>query len=176
VLAGELSSLKFSRICECEQRRGDQPRKVLPPGKLPVLAVAVEPSAKARSTPADWTSDWDAAVIDNGDRYLVVATDPVTFATDHIGAYAVHVNANDVAVLGARPLWFFVVMLLPESRTTPELAATIMSDVRTTCDNLGVTLAGGHTEITQGLNRPILVGQMIITSKFAWRRSIRRFS
>jgi hydrogenase expression/formation protein HypE len=58
-------------------------------------------------------------------------------------------------------LWFFVVILLPENRATPELAETIMADVRTTCDELGVTLGGGHTEITQGLDRPILVGQML---------------
>ena len=103
----------------------------------------------------------DAAVIDAGDRYLVVATDPVTFATDQIGCYAVHVNANDVAVLGARPLWFFVVMLLPENRTTPELAETIMADVRSACEELDVALGGGHTEITQGLDRPLLIGQML---------------
>ena len=103
----------------------------------------------------------DAAVIDAGDRYLVVATDPITFATDFIGRYAVHINANDVAVLGARPLWFFVVILLPESRTTPELAESIAADVWSACVELGVTLGGGHTEITQGLDRPILVGQML---------------
>jgi hydrogenase expression/formation protein HypE len=103
----------------------------------------------------------DAAVIDAGDRYLVVATDPVTFVTDHIGRYAVHINANDVAVLGAHPLWFFVVMLLPESRTTPELAEAIMADVQAACEELDVALGGGHTEITKGLDRPILVGQML---------------
>ena len=103
----------------------------------------------------------DAAVIDAGDRCLVVSTDPITFATDHIGRYAVHVNANDVAVLGARPLWFFVVVLLPEGATTPELVERIMADVRMTCDEVGVALGGGHTEITQGLERPILVGQML---------------
>lgn len=103
----------------------------------------------------------DAAVIDLGDRYLVVATDPITFATEHIGRYAVHVNANDIAVLGARPRWFFVVMLLPEGSTTPELAEAIMADIGTACEDLGVTLGGGHTEITQGLDRTILVGQML---------------
>jgi len=103
----------------------------------------------------------DAAVIDAGDRYLVVTTDPITFATDHIGRYAVHVNANDVAVLGARPLWFFVVLLLPEGVATPELAESVMVDVRTACAELGVTVGGGHTEITAGLDRPILVGQML---------------
>ena len=100
-------------------------------------------------------------MIDAGDRYLVVSTDPITFATDHIGRYAVHVNANDVAVLGARPLWFFVVLLLPEGGSTPELVDTIMTDVQVTCEEVGVTLGGGHTEITQGLGRPIVVGHML---------------
>jgi hydrogenase maturation factor len=96
-----------------------------------------------------------------GDRYLVVATDPITFAADQIGRYAVHINANDIAVMGAHPLWFFVVMLLPENHTTPELAETIMTDVRNSCEELGVTLGGGHTEITPGIDRPILIGQML---------------
>lgn len=103
----------------------------------------------------------DAAVIEAGGRYLVVSTDPITFATEHIGRYVVHVNANDVAVLGARPLWFFVVLLLPEGSTTPELVKTIMADVQMTCDEVGIALGGGHTEITRGLDRPILVGQML---------------
>jgi len=103
----------------------------------------------------------NAAVIDLGDRYLVVTTDPITFAADHIGRYTVHIITKDVTVPGARPLWFFVVMLLPESHRTPGPAETIMTDVRTTCDELSVTLGGGYTEITQGLDRRILVGQMI---------------
>ena len=114
----------------------------------------------------------DAAVIDLGERYLVVTTDPITFATDRIGRYAVHVNANDVAVLGARPLWFFVVLLLPEGGTTLELVETIMDDVQTTCDAAGIALGGGHTEITQGLERPILVGQML--GEVAPRRLVRK--
>jgi len=144
-------------------RRG-QPKTVLPVGKLPPehlrSLLRHLPKHDPRLLVGPQIGE-DAAVIDAGDRYLVVATDPITFATDHIGRYAVHVNANDIAVLGARPLWFFVVMLLPEGRTKPELAETIMADVRTTCEELGVTLGGGHTEITQGLDRPILVGQML---------------
>jgi hydrogenase maturation factor len=58
-------------------------------------------------------------------------------------------------------LWFFVVMLLPERHTTAALAERIMADVRAACEELGVTLGGGHTEITQALDRPILVGQML---------------
>jgi hydrogenase expression/formation protein HypE len=137
---------------------------VLPVGKLPLehlrSLLRQPPKLDPRLLIGPQIGE-DAAVIDAGDRYLVVATDPVTFATDQIGRYAVHVNANDVAVLGARPLWFFIVMLLPENRTTPELAETIMADVRSTCEELDIALAGGHTEITQGLDRPILVGQML---------------
>src|SRR5262252_597240 len=117
--------------------RRAQPKTVLPVGKLPPehLRSLLKhlPKHDTRLLIGPQIGE-DAAVIDAGDHYLVVATDPVTFATDHIGAYAVHVNANDIAVLGARPVWFFVVMLLPESRTTPELAKTIMADVRLACE------------------------------------------
>ena len=138
--------------------------KVLPVGKLPLEQLRSLLGHLPRHDPRLLIGPQigeDAAVIEAGDHYLVVSTDPITFATDHIGRFAVHVNANDVAVLGARPLWFFVVLLLPEDRTTPALVETIMADVQTTCEELDVTLGGGHTEITQGLDRPILVGQML---------------
>jgi hydrogenase expression/formation protein HypE len=138
--------------------------KPLPVGKLPLEQLRPLLKQLSKHDPRLLVGPQigeDAAVIHAGDRCLVVATDPVTFATDQIGRYAVHVNANDVAVLGARPLWFFVVMLLPENRTTPELAETIMADARSACEELDVAIGGGHTEITQGLDRPILVGQML---------------
>jgi hydrogenase maturation factor len=52
-------------------------------------------------------------------------------------------------------------MLLLENHATPELAEAIMTDVRATCEELGVTLSGGHWEITQGTYRPILVGHIL---------------
>jgi hydrogenase maturation factor len=103
----------------------------------------------------------DAAVIDMGDRYLVAATDPITFATDKIGWYAVHINANDIACTGATPRWFLATLLLPENQTTPALVEEIFAQMNTACLELGVVLAGGHTEITYGLDRPIVIGQML---------------
>lgn len=103
----------------------------------------------------------DAAVIEMGDRCLVAKTDPVTFASDEIGWYAVHVNANDVACCGAIPRWFLATLLLPERSTTPELAERIFGQIADACRGLGVSLCGGHTEITYGLERPIVVGQML---------------
>ncbi len=103
----------------------------------------------------------DAAVIDMGDRYLVVKSDPVTFVEKHIGRYAVHVNANDVACMGAVPLWFLMTLLLPEGRTDETMVRRIWRDVEGACADLGVTLCGGHTEITAGLEFPILSGHML---------------
>ncbi len=60
----------------------------------------------------------DAAVIDMGRNYLVAKSDPITFTADRLGWYAVNINANDIAVMGARPRWFLSVMLLPEKRRT----------------------------------------------------------
>jgi hydrogenase maturation factor len=103
----------------------------------------------------------DAAAIDlGGGRILVAASDPATFATDRIGAYAVHVNANDVACLGARPAFFLATVLLPES-ADEDLATAIFDDIRLTCDALDVACVGGHTEITLGLDRAIVSGTML---------------
>ncbi len=103
----------------------------------------------------------DAAVIDFGATYLVAKTDPITFAADRIGWYAVNINANDVAAMGARPKWFLGALLLPENGADEALAAAIFKDIAASCEELGVSLVGGHTEITAGLDRPILVGQML---------------
>jgi hydrogenase expression/formation protein HypE len=103
----------------------------------------------------------DAAVIDFGEKYLVAKTDPITFTAERIGWYAVNINANDVAVMGARPKWFLATVLLPEGKTSRKLADDIFDDIRAACQELGVSLCGGHIEVTFGLPRPIVVGQML---------------
>lgn len=102
----------------------------------------------------------DAAILDMGDRVLVVATDPITGAVGSVGWLAVHVNANDIASCGARPMWFLCVTLLPEGAGIGMLEA-IMEQIRDACREVGVNLIGGHTETTPGLYRPILVGFMM---------------
>ena len=102
----------------------------------------------------------DAALIDFGDRYLVAKTDPVTFATDLIGWYVVQVNANDLAAMGATPRWLMATLLLPEGTTGGE-AQAIFDQMLEACEGLNVALVGGHTEITYGLPRPLVVGAML---------------
>lgn len=103
----------------------------------------------------------DAAVIDMGERYLVAKTDPITFATDRIGWYAVCINVNDLVTMGARPRWFLATLLLPEGKTDEALAEGIFQDIHEACRDFGVSLVGGHTEITYDLDRPVVVGQML---------------
>ncbi len=109
----------------------------------------------------------DAAVIsfcesdDGASRYLVAKTDPITFASDEIGWYAVHVNANDVACTGATPRWFLATLLLPQRGTDEALVDDIFDQIAHTCDRLDIALVGGHTEITHGLDRPVIAGFML---------------
>jgi len=103
----------------------------------------------------------DAAVVSFGDRYLVAKTDPITFASEEIGWYAVHVNANDVACTGATARWFLATLLLPEGNTDPGLVDTIFDQIAGACHELDIALVGGHTEITHGLDRSVVVGCML---------------
>jgi hydrogenase expression/formation protein HypE len=138
--------------------------QLLPAGKLPAPLLEKLLTRFAPSDPRIVVGPRmgeDAAVFDFGDRYLVAKTDPITFATSEIGWYAVNVNANDVAVMGAQPRWFLATVLLPAGQATAELAEAIFAQMVDACTALGVSLAGGHTEITVNLDRPIISGTML---------------
>lgn len=107
----------------------------------------------------------DCAIVDLDETVLVLKTDPITFASDEIGWYAVQVNANDIVTTGARPQWFLATLLLPEKSTTETLVREIFNQIQTACDSIDVSLVGGHTEITTGLDRPLLIGMMIGETK-----------
>ena len=102
----------------------------------------------------------DAALLDYGDRVLAAKTDPITFATDLVGWYAVQVNANDVACMGATPRWFLATLLVPQT-FTEEAAEAVFDQILEACASLDVTLVGGHSEVTEGLGRPIVMGCML---------------
>lgn len=103
----------------------------------------------------------DCAVVEVGETCLVFKSDPITFATDEIGWYAVQVNANDIVTTGATPRWFLVTSLFPEGRTKIEDVERIGYQLFEACRSLGISVIGGHTEITYGIDRPIIAGTMI---------------
>lgn len=136
---------------------------VLPAGKLPtamlnsLLSDLPERSRRLLTGPGVGE---DAAVISFGATSLVAKSDPITFATDLIGWYAVNVNANDIAATGAIPKWFLPTVLLPEN-VTADVVESIFKQLREAAAAIGVELIGGHTEITVGLPRPIISGTML---------------
>ena len=103
----------------------------------------------------------DCAIIDNGENLLVFKSDPITFATDQIGWYAVQVCVNDIATTGALPRWFLATLLLPEGKTDAHMVEQISQQLFSACREMEISLIGGHTEITFGIDRPILAGTLV---------------
>lgn len=105
----------------------------------------------------------DAAAVDiDKEEVLVIKTDPITFATDSIGHYAVLINANDIATIGAIPRWFLTTLLFP-SGVTASAIRQVMHELESVCRRWDITLCGGHTEITDAVTRPVITGMLVGT-------------
>jgi hydrogenase expression/formation protein HypE len=102
----------------------------------------------------------DACAIDVPGGVLVVATDPITLTGRDVGRLAVTVNANDVAVTGARPRWFLAAVLLPPG-STEQVAESLFAQMQRSLNESDIVLVGGHTEVTKAVNQPVVVGQML---------------
>src|SRR5690606_22294255 len=106
----------------------------------------------------------DAAVIDfnpNADTLLVAKSDPITFATDEIGHYAVNVCANDLAVTGAIPRFYLPTLLLPVGNVDVAMVRHIFTQIGAACAKLNIVVAGGHSEVTPAVNQPVIAGTML---------------
>lgn len=135
---------------------GLQPGK-LPPQVLGKLLASIKPDDRVIVPPAVGV---DATVIGFRAANLVAKTDPITFASDLIGWYAVQVNANDVAASGGTPRWFLATVLLPVG-SDESLPEKIFQQIQAAAAEIGVSLVGGHTEVTPGVSRPIVCGTML---------------
>ena len=102
----------------------------------------------------------DAAIIKIGRDLVAFKSDPITGSMEEVGFLAIHVNANDIATRGAEPKWFLQCILLPEGSTLESLNK-IAQQMDSAAKEIGVSIVGGHTEVTPGLERPIVVGSML---------------
>jgi hydrogenase maturation factor len=102
----------------------------------------------------------DACAIEIPDGVLIAAADPVTLTGADVGRYGVIVNANDVAVMGVAPRWFLATLLLPPA-TTDEDVERLFDDLRDALAQVGATLVGGHSEVTDAVHRPVVAGTML---------------
>lgn len=140
----------------------------LPQGKLPPDLLERALSGLAAADPSVLVGaaiGEDAAALDiRADEVLVIASDPVTLAEDALSRYAVLVNANDVATSGAEPRWLLATLLFPVGSTASEIMA-LTADIQAVCAENGIALCGGHTEVSEAVSRPIVVGTMAGTAR-----------
>jgi hydrogenase maturation factor len=105
----------------------------------------------------------DCSVIDYGDQYLVLKSDPISFTSENIGWYTVQINVNDIVTTGADPKWILITLLLPEKGTTDQIVESITDQLLLATKEYDITIIGGHTEITNGIDRPIISATLIGT-------------
>src|SRR6478609_7749775 len=101
----------------------------------------------------------DAAAVRIGDEILVLKTDPITFASEGAARYLVNINANDLACMGAVPRWMLVTALFPVGTARAQVKRTF-AELSIATKERGISLVGGHTEVTPGIDRPILIGML----------------
>jgi len=97
----------------------------------------------------------DCAVVDFGDYVCVMSTDPITGATKDIGSLAIHISCNDIASSGVEPLGIMLTIMAPPN-TTKEDLGYVMKEANRAAASINVEIIGGHTEITDAVNRMII--------------------
>ncbi len=96
-----------------------------------------------------------AAIETKEDEILVFSTDPITGASKGMGALAVHITANDLASSGAQPVGILTCIILPP-RTREKKLRDLMEEIVITCKALNIEIMGGHTEVSDVVNRPLI--------------------
>ena len=97
----------------------------------------------------------DCAVLDFEDQLCVISTDPITGAVAEIGSLAIDIACNDIASNGAEPVAVMMTVLAPEGTTEDDLGQ-IMGDASRAAARVNVEIMGGHTEITDVVNRVLI--------------------
>lgn len=93
----------------------------------------------------------DAALLDAVPGRLAYTTDsfvvdPIFFPGGTIGSLAVHGTVNDLAMMGARPLWLSVGLIIEEGFSKAALKI-ILEDMRSAADAAGVAIVTGDTKV-----------------------------
>jgi len=95
----------------------------------------------------------DGAVLPGADGRLVMATDshvisPLFFPGGDIGSLSVHGTLNDLAVMGARPLWLSAAFILEEGFPLADLAR-IVESMGEASRAAGVPIVTGDTKVVE---------------------------
>ena len=102
----------------------------------------------------------DCAALDLGNNLCVVSTDPITASKKDLGRLVVHVCCNDAASSGGEPIALLLTLLVPPTSTIHDIE-NIMLQAYETAKQMRVEIIGGHTEITDGVTRPLVSGMVL---------------
>ena len=130
----------------------------LPPELLAEVLVPGRPPPPELLLPP--TVGEDAGVVAVPGGALIAACDPVTLTGHDVGAHAVIVNANDIAVMGVKPRWFTATVLLAPGTTADDVRALYRS-MHGALAALDAVLLGGHVEVTGAVSQTVVVGHMM---------------
>lgn len=108
-----------------------------------------------------------AAFLIHENNEIVLSSNPVTYTDLHQGRLAIIRVANNIAVMGAEFIGVMSTILLPED-AEESLLKNLMDDMEGACAKLGGEILGGHTEVTDAVNRPVVtltgVGRIMSTN------------
>jgi hydrogenase expression/formation protein HypE len=95
----------------------------------------------------------DAAVVEVNGTRLAFSTDsfvvtPKFFPGSNIGELAVNGTVNDVAMMGARPLFLSAALILEEGLEM-ELLGAVVASMADACERAGVALVTGDTKVVE---------------------------
>lgn len=97
----------------------------------------------------------DCSVVNFGKYECVLSTDPITAAENNVGKLAVHINANDIASCGVEPIGILVTILAPINVKLEEIQK-LMNEIDAETRKLNMQILGGHTEVTDAVNRIVV--------------------
>lgn len=140
-------------------------------GKLPpevLEKIVMEPMAKSKVKRRDVIlrpkTGEDCSALDLGGEYCVLSTDPITGATADIGYLAVQINCNDIYSSGAEPVGVLLTVLLPPE-SEEHMLEEMMAGALRAAEERGIEILGGHTEVTDVVNKPVISAAVIGKSK-----------
>ena len=97
----------------------------------------------------------DCGVVQLGRELISLTCDPITGSSFHLGLLATQVVVNDLICSGAEPVALLITLIFPPGITENEIE-TIMREIDEAGKELGVSILGGHTEISEAVDRSIV--------------------
>lgn len=97
----------------------------------------------------------DCAFLKCSGNELMVSAQTVTLPIKEAGELAVYAAVNNLAAGGGKAHSVTLALTLPEELAEQELQV-MMKQIDSTCGELDVQIAGGHTEVTDNVKAPII--------------------